>query len=127
MGGFVLLLHTTGRKSGRRRTTPLLYDEIDGVFYVATARGKKADWYRNAIANPTVKVEVGPHRFEGQAIAITDATRVLAFLEQRLERRPRAVGLFLQLAGLGKSPTREQLSQYAERRGLIAIRPLDGG
>lgn len=124
VGGFVLLLHTTGRKSGRRRTTPLLYDEIEGVYYIATARGRKADWYRNAVATPKVEVEIGSRRFEGLAEAITDEGRVLHFLERRLALRPRVVGLFLWLAGIGSAPSRQDLERYAQSRGLMAIRPL---
>ena len=38
IGRHVLLLTTTGRKSGLRRVTPLQYEEIDGVFYIGSAR-----------------------------------------------------------------------------------------
>ncbi len=59
VGRFVLLLETTGRKSGLPRVTPLQYDEVDGIIYVASARGVKADWYRNLVANANVEVTVG--------------------------------------------------------------------
>ena len=39
----VLLLTTTGRRSGLPRTTPLQYEEADHAVYVASARGAQAD------------------------------------------------------------------------------------
>ena len=52
----VLLLTTIGRKSGLPRITPLQYEEIDGAYYVASARGAQADWFRN------IKMEVWMNR-----------------------------------------------------------------
>ena len=57
-GRFVLLLTTTGRKSGKPRVTPLQYDQLDGDFYVGAARGVNADWFRNIQADPEVQVQV---------------------------------------------------------------------
>ena len=50
--GSVLLLATTGRRPGQPRVTPLQYEEVDGVIYVASARGQRADWFQNALARP---------------------------------------------------------------------------
>src|SRR3989304_6095912 len=89
IGRLVLLLTTTGRRTGRPRVTPLQYEELDGVFYVASARGGQADWFRNILANPRAGVRVKPRRFYGQAEPITDPARVADFLELRLARHPR--------------------------------------
>ena len=66
----VLLLTTTGRKSGKRRTTPLLYVE-DGRRYVVVASvggaPKHPAWYLNLEADPTARVEVGRRRFTARA------------------------------------------------------------
>ena len=50
----VLLLTTTGRKSGLPRVTPLQFEEIDGAYYVGSARGAQADWFRNIVSNPQI-------------------------------------------------------------------------
>jgi deazaflavin-dependent oxidoreductase (nitroreductase family) len=64
-GARILLLTTTGRRSGRPRTTPLLYLE-DGDDYVLTASYGGADvhpaWYQNLTATPDVAVEIGAGR-----------------------------------------------------------------
>lgn len=51
-GGIFLLLTTKGRKTGKMRTTPLEYRKRNGIIHVFAARGKKADWFKNLIANP---------------------------------------------------------------------------
>jgi len=58
----ILLLNTVGRKSGKKRTSPLLY-VMDGEDFViiASKGGASAHpaWYLNLIANPEAMVEVG--------------------------------------------------------------------
>lgn len=61
-GVFTLLLTTTGRKTGRPFTTPLIYRR-DGDDYVIVASKGGApdhpDWYLNLQANPQVEIQVG--------------------------------------------------------------------
>ena len=123
VGSFVLLLETTGRKSGLPRVTPLQYDKIDGVYYVASVRGIKADWFRNLEADPHVKLKVGSHTIQGRAVLFTDQNQIADFLQLRLNLRPKMVGAMLRIEGLSPSPTRQQLLKYAENRALAAIHP----
>lgn len=62
-GGRIVLLTTTGRKTGERRTTPLL-SMPDGDRYVLVAsnagRSNHPDWYRNLKADPQVEIQDGP-------------------------------------------------------------------
>lgn len=58
----VLLLTVTGRRSGKPRTRPIVYFEIDGKLVVgATNTGKERDpqWYRNLLAQPQATVQLG--------------------------------------------------------------------
>jgi deazaflavin-dependent oxidoreductase (nitroreductase family) len=57
----VLLLTTTWRKSGLQRLTPLQFVEIHGDFYIASARGQAADWFKNLLAAPISAAPVIPH------------------------------------------------------------------
>jgi deazaflavin-dependent oxidoreductase (nitroreductase family) len=67
VGGFfedkdVLILHTTGARSGLEGLTPLVYrQEGDRVFIFASKGGSDShpDWYHNLKANPIVSVEIG--------------------------------------------------------------------
>ena len=130
LGSFVghsfLLLTTIGRRSGLPRVTPLLYDEIDGTVYVGSARGTKSDWYQNLRANPNVEVEVGSHRFRGCVNLISDPLQVADFLEERMKRHPLITAAVMRAEGIGSKPSREQLEEYAKKRTLVAINPVDG-
>jgi F420H(2)-dependent quinone reductase len=61
-GGRVLLLTTTGRKSGRERTVPLLYLRDGEDMVVVASNGGTAShpaWWLNLMTNPEATVEVG--------------------------------------------------------------------
>jgi deazaflavin-dependent oxidoreductase (nitroreductase family) len=66
----MLLLTTTGAKTGRRHTTPLMY-VLDGgrLLVIASNAGapRHPDWYRNLSADPGVTVEVGAETYEATA------------------------------------------------------------
>src|SRR5687768_9850191 len=69
----LLLLTTTGAKSGKSRTSPLLYLSEGGCIYVfAGNRGAPTNpaWYYNLVAHPDVIVELGPEKFEAIAIVV---------------------------------------------------------
>lgn len=124
IGRIVLLLTTTGRKSGQPRTTPLQYEQIDGAYYLGAARGLKADWVRNLQANPRVELRVGAKRVSGLAEVVTDPQRMADFLEVRLQRHPLMIGLIMQKAhGLPKHPSRAQLEKLAENEAVVIVRP----
>jgi deazaflavin-dependent oxidoreductase (nitroreductase family) len=124
VGKMILLLTTTGRKSGKKRVTPLQYEEIDGTYYLGAARGTKADWVRNLQIDPRVDVRVKNHRFTACAEVITDPARISDFLEIRLQRHPFMLGLIMQRAhGLPKHPNRQQLEKLAEGEALVVVHP----
>ena len=70
MGSPVLLLTTIGRKTGRRRTTPLLYLENGENMVVVASNGgapKHPTWWLNLEANPEATVEVGRRKLRVRA------------------------------------------------------------
>jgi deazaflavin-dependent oxidoreductase (nitroreductase family) len=123
VGRLVLLLTTTGRKSGLPRVTPLQYEEIDGAIYLGSSRGQKADWFRNILADPHVEVRVKARRFRGVAETVTEPARIADFLELRLKRHPKMVGAILKSEGLPARPERAQLESYAAKLAMVVIRP----
>jgi len=128
VGKIILLLTTTGRKSGQPRVTPLQYEEIDGAYYLGAARGLQADGVRNLQANPKVEVRVKARRFRGSAEVVTDPSRIADFLEVRLERHPHMVGLMMErVHRLAKRPTRAQLEKLAQTEALVIVRPEEIG
>ena len=81
----LLLLTTTGAKSGEARTTPLVYSR-DGekVVIIASMGGapKHPAWYLNLAANPRVTVELGTEKFEATASATEGAERDRLYAKQ---------------------------------------------
>lgn len=101
-GAPILLLTTTGRKSGRRRTVPLLYLKDEGSFViVASFAGGPKDpvWYLNLRAQPTVSLQVGSDRMAGAARR--------ASAEEKVQLWPRLVALYPQYADYQKRTTRD--------------------
>lgn len=122
IGKIILLLTTTGRKSGQKRVTPLQYEEIDGKYYLGSARGTHADWYRNIEADGRVEVRVKNRRFRGMAETVTHPARIADFLEVRLQRHPRMMGLLMEKThGLPRRPSREQLEALAASEAMVVI------
>lgn len=74
IGRYVLLLTTTGRKSGRLRHTALeyIYDEENDRYRIAAGWGGCTDWYRNLLQNPNVRVQVGERKFDAVAAKALD-------------------------------------------------------
>lgn len=61
-GATMLLLHTTGAKSGRERVNPLVSLPVDGAYAIFASKGgapTNPDWYYNLLAHPDVTIEVG--------------------------------------------------------------------
>ncbi|HLR99407.1 MAG TPA: nitroreductase/quinone reductase family protein, partial [Mycolicibacillus parakoreensis] len=77
-GAPVLLLTTTGAKSGLDRTSPMMYlPEGQRVFVFASnaGSGSHPNWYHNLRADPTASVELGTETFTATATEITGAER----------------------------------------------------
>ena len=125
IGRVVLLLTTTGRKSGLARVTPLQYEDVDGDFYIGSARGDQADWFQNILADPSVEVQIKERRFETLAEPVTDIERIADFLELRIQRRPRMIPGIMRFEGLPKNHTRADLEGFAAGKALVILRPLE--
>jgi deazaflavin-dependent oxidoreductase (nitroreductase family) len=73
-GTTTLLLTTTGRKTGKRHTTPLIYRKQGDAYTVIASKGGADDppqWYLNLEANPEVEVQVLGDRFSARARTAT--------------------------------------------------------
>jgi deazaflavin-dependent oxidoreductase (nitroreductase family) len=77
-GAPLLLLTTTGAKTGKTRVNPLAYLK-DGDRYVIIASYAGAPnnppWYHNVLAHPNVTVEVGDEQFEARAEVVSEPQR----------------------------------------------------
>ena len=85
----ILLLTTTGRRSGRERTTPVLYlGDGDRLVIVASLAGaaRHPAWFLNLKANPRVKLQVRSRRFA--------ATARRASVEEKAQLWPRLGAMY---------------------------------
>jgi deazaflavin-dependent oxidoreductase (nitroreductase family) len=84
--GTYVLLSTTGAKTGRPRTTPVVFQPGDnGVLYIFASKAgspRHPDWYHNLLANPRVVIEQGNEKFEAMAAPVTGAKRDEIFARQ---------------------------------------------
>jgi deazaflavin-dependent oxidoreductase (nitroreductase family) len=81
-GVTTLLLTTTGRRTGTRHRTALIYDrDGDDLLIVASKGGapKHPAWYLNLTANPDVEVQVGPETFAATAETLHGDERTRAW------------------------------------------------
>jgi deazaflavin-dependent oxidoreductase (nitroreductase family) len=84
----LLLLTTVGRRTGRRRTTPMMYvPDGDRHLVIASNAGATTDpdWYRNLVADPSVTVELPGRAFPARATPLTgdDYDRTWADIQER--------------------------------------------
>ena len=111
-GASLILLTTTGAKTGQPRIAPLmLVTEGNRLLAVASKGGhpKHPDWYLNLLAHPEVTVEVGSEKFETTARVLTGNEREVAF--------KRAAEVFPPYAEYQKKTTREIPVIALERPG----------
>jgi deazaflavin-dependent oxidoreductase (nitroreductase family) len=97
----MVILHTTGRRSGKPRQTPLLYLDVDGTVVVVASNGgddRTPAWVHNLVAQPDVEVELRGARVPMRAAIADDA--------RRAELWPRAVAAYPQYAEYQEKTTR---------------------
>jgi deazaflavin-dependent oxidoreductase (nitroreductase family) len=110
----ILLLNTVGRKSGKKRTSPLLYAMDGEDFIVIASKGGAAThpaWYLNLRANPEATVDIGDR--EVLVVAEVAASEDKARLWQKM------VEMY---------PTYDDYQRKTEREiPLLVLRPAEGG
>jgi len=84
-GATVLLLHTTGAKSGAERVNPVVARRAgDDLFVFASKAGAPTnpDWFHNLVANPSVTAELGTDTFAATAEVLEGAERDRVYAAQ---------------------------------------------
>jgi F420H(2)-dependent quinone reductase len=110
----ILLLNTVGRKTGRKRTSPLLY-VMDGEDFVIIASKGGAPthpaWYLNLKANPDATVEVGDRKVRVRAEEVDS--------EEKVRLWQKMVEMY---------PTYDDYQRKTKREiPLLILRPAEGG
>lgn len=109
----LLLLTTRGRRSGRPRTSPMMYvPDDDRLLVIASNNGATADpqWYSNLLADPSVTVELRGRTFRARATPLTgeDYDRQWQRIKERhpffAEHEQRAGGRRIPIVALAETP-----------------------
>jgi deazaflavin-dependent oxidoreductase (nitroreductase family) len=77
-GADVLILTSTGARTGKTRWNPLVYTRDGDRFVIAASKGgapTSPDWYHNLVANPAAVIEVGTEVIPVEATVATGAER----------------------------------------------------
>jgi deazaflavin-dependent oxidoreductase (nitroreductase family) len=85
-GATMLLLHSTGAKTGKERVNPVAYQPVGNNFAVFASKGgapTNPDWYHNLLAHPATKVEVGDDTIDVKARVATGDERERIWEEQK--------------------------------------------
>jgi deazaflavin-dependent oxidoreductase (nitroreductase family) len=110
----ILLLNTVGRKTGRKRTTPLLYVMDGEDFVIIASKGGAAThpaWYLNLRANPDATVEIGDRELQVVA-GVADPEEKARLWEKMVEMYP----------------TYDDYQRKTEREiPLLVLRPVERG
>ena len=81
----LLLLTTTGAKSGKPRTIPIVFTRDGDRYIIIASKGgapTNPDWFHNLIAHPQATIEVGTDRFQADAVITTGDERDRLFRAQ---------------------------------------------
>lgn len=83
-GAPMVIIHTTGAKTGAKRQNPLMYLEDGGdvvIFASKAGMATNPDWYHNLVKNPEVGVELGNETYTAKAVVETGAERDRLYAE----------------------------------------------
>ena len=99
-GDFILLLTTTGRKSGKPRRTTVEYHPEPGTgdFIIMAGWGGNTDWKKNIEAHPGVFVQAGRRKFEAVAERLAD-NEVADWLADTVRINPNSADIWSRWAG----------------------------
>ncbi len=84
-GAPLLLLHSTGARSGEERINPMMYLADGDRLVVFASKGgapTNPDWYHNLVANPDLEIEVGTERRKVRARVAEGEEHDLLYAEQ---------------------------------------------
>jgi deazaflavin-dependent oxidoreductase (nitroreductase family) len=119
VGGRIMVITHTGRKSGLRHQTPVNYTLSGEDIYCTAGFGRTSDWYRNIQSDPHVEVWLPDSWWEGVAEDVTGQEGSLDHMRQVLI----ASGFAARAAGINPHElSDEELAKVTENYRLVRIR-----
>jgi len=87
-GALLLLLHSTGAKTGRERVSPVMYQALDdgwAVFASKAGAPTNPDWFHNLVGHPDATIEGGTDTVEVAARVAADDERDRIWSKQKAD------------------------------------------
>jgi deazaflavin-dependent oxidoreductase (nitroreductase family) len=122
VGGRIMVITHTGRKTGGQHRTPANYAIVNGEIYCTAAFGARSDWYRNILTHPQIEVWLPNGWWFGVAEEVKDPVHRVPLMRQVLI----GSGLAARIAGI--NPYRysdKELERATAQYRLIRIRLLE--
>jgi len=123
IGRLMILITHTGRISGLPRRTMLEYFKMDGRKYVASAFGRRAQWYKNIEAEPRVTIQTADGIERVRAVRVTDEETLLRLLAYVKRRDGPLYDVYLE--ALDVQPVREDILAKKDRFYWLTFEPTD--
>jgi deazaflavin-dependent oxidoreductase (nitroreductase family) len=124
--GWMLLLIHDGRKTGRRRVTPLeyIYQPKDNTYRVISGWRGNTDWYKNITSHLEAAIKVNGVTIKVHARKLTQ-DEVLEYLIEILRINPEAIHIFSRWAGRTIEPNLDNLKEACVHFPGAALTPSD--
>ncbi|MGD2155603.1 MAG: nitroreductase/quinone reductase family protein [Anaerolineales bacterium] len=122
--GYIMVVKTIGRKTGKVRYTPVNYTIIDGWVYCMVGFGKIADWYRNIQERPQIELLLPSGPMAGEASQVSDPQESLKATRQLLKNAGFA-GFFLGFNPF--SAPDDLIEEKTKEIPMICVRPTGIG
>jgi deazaflavin-dependent oxidoreductase (nitroreductase family) len=123
---FLMLTHR-GRKSGLvRRTVVEVVAHSGSTYVVFSGYGATADWYRNALASPPLRVDVGSEHFEPAVRDIPEPERRQLLAEYAVKHPTAAKALGDRMFGVAFTGDSASLGELARRLPALEFSPRQG-
>ena len=124
LSGYVMVLRTIGRKTGKVRYVPVNYAIVNGCVYCLVGFGRTSPWFLNLLANPDIDVILPGGAIAGHVEEATDGEERRVVLRQILKN----AGFATLFEGLNPyRATDEALARKTADQPLVRIRPTGMG
>ncbi|OLS32882.1 MAG: hypothetical protein HeimAB125_04550 [Candidatus Heimdallarchaeota archaeon AB_125] len=124
VGKIFLLLYTTGRKTGKKRITPVEYRRKDDVIHFVAGRGKKAHWLQNMLAKPDdVKVKIGFKKYRIDFELLPSIEEKNDLFKWYVTEYPKAAKMLFGWNPKEDDPTKADFASFSELVEIVKITP----
>ena len=122
--GYIMVVKTIGRKTGRERYVPVNYAILGGNIYCMAGFGKGTHWYRNLLTQPNIEIVIPSGPLAGVAEDATNSEEAIVVLRKLLKNSGFA-GFF---AGFNPYTISDiELREKTKDFPLVLIRPTGVG